>query len=256
MSEYIQPLLKDHIVTMRICRPERKNALTHEMYSEMTNVLKYAATNIDARVVLIAGVPNAFTSGNDLQDFLKNPPTGHDAPVARFMHELAGFPKPVVAAVAGVAVGIGVTMLLHCDLVYLGQNARLQMPFASLGICPEFASSYILPRILGHVRAAELLMLGEPVSANKALELGLANAVLPDAEVEHHAFERAMVLSRQPPNALRVTKELLRRWSHSTVSGAIDVELDHLIRMLGQPEATEIINAIGQKRKPDISKMS
>ena len=256
MSDLIQTQLQDRVLTLRLNRPDKKNALTQAMYSAAAEALGQAAANPEVRVVLLAGVPGAFTAGNDLQDFLSNPPAGEDAPVARFMRTLAVFPKPVVAAVNGVAIGIGVTLLLHCDLVYAGQNARLQMPFTSIGICPEFASTYLLPRIMGNARAAELVMFGEPFGAAKALECGLVNAVLPDAEVEPHALERAHTLAQQPPNALRVTKKLMRRWSESTVVEAIKTEADHFIPMLRQPEALEAMSAFMQKRKPDFSKFS
>lgn len=256
MSDLIQTHLQDRVLTVRLNRVDKKNALTQEMYTALAEAVKGAATNADVRVVVFTGAPDAFTAGNDLQDFLKNPPKGDDAPVARFMRELAAFPKPVIAAVNGVAIGIGVTLLLHSDLVYVGQNAKLQMPFTNIGICPEFASSYLLPRIMGNVRAAELVMFGEVFSAAKALEYGLVNAVLPDAEVEAHALERARKLAQQPPNALRVTKKLLHRWSQETALEAIRIEADHFIPMLGQPEALEAMTAFMQKRKPDFSKFS
>ena len=256
MSDLIQTHLQDRVLTLRLNRADKKNALTQEMYTALAEAVKSAAANAEVRVLVFAGAPDAFTAGNDLQDFLKNPPKGDDAPVARFMRELAGFPKPVIAAVNGVAIGIGVTLLLHSDLVYAGQNARLQMPFTNIGICPEFASSYLLPRIMGNVRAAELVMFGEAFSAAKALEYGLINAVLPDAEVEAHALERARKLAQQPPNALRVTKKLLHRWSQETALEAIRIEADHFIPMLGQPEAIEAMTAFMQKRKPDFSKFS
>jgi enoyl-CoA hydratase/carnithine racemase len=254
MSELIQTHLQDRVLTVRLNRADKKNALTQEMYSAMAEAVKGAVTNPGVRVLVFAGAPDAFCAGNDLQDFLKNPPKGDDAPVARFMRELAAFPKPVIAAVNGVAVGIGVTLMLHCDLVYVGQNARLQMPFTNIGICPEFASTYLLPRIMGHARAAELTLFGEFFTAAKALEYGLINAVLPDAEVEPHALQRAAKLAQQAPNALRVTKKLLHRWSLETVQEAIRVEADHFIPMLGQPEALEAMTAFMQKRKPDFSK--
>jgi enoyl-CoA hydratase/carnithine racemase len=256
MTDLIQTQLQDRVLTIRLNRADKKNALTQAMYSAMADALKEAETNNEVRVVLFAGAPDAFSAGNDLQDFLKNPPKGEDAPVARFMRTLAAFPKPAVAAVSGVAVGIGVTLMLHCDLVYVGQNARLQMPFVNIGICPEFASTYVLPRLMGHVRAAELTMLGEFFNGAKAVEYGLANAVLPDAELEAHALERARKLAQQPPNALRVTKRLLKRWSLETVVEAIQHEADHFIPMLGQPEALEAMGAFMQKRKPDFSRFN
>jgi enoyl-CoA hydratase/carnithine racemase len=256
MSDLVQTTLKDRVLTVRLNRADKKNALTQEMYSAMADAVKGAAADAEVRVLVFAGSPDAFCAGNDLQDFLKNPPKGQDAPVARFMRELAVFPKPVIAAVNGVAVGIGVTLMLHSDLVYVGQGARLQMPFTSIGICPEFASTYLLPRLMGNVRAAELTLFGEPFTAAKALEYGLVNAVLPEGEVEAHAQERAAKLAQQPPNALRVTKKLLRRWSQETALQAMEVEAEHFVPMLGLPEALEAMTAFMQKRKPDFSRFS
>lgn len=256
MTDLIQSQLQDRVLTLRLNRADKKNALTQPMYSALAEGLLGAMENPEVRVVLLAGAPDAFCAGNDMQDFLKNPPGGEDAPVARFMRALATFPKPVVAAVNGVAVGIGVTMLLQCDLVYAGRGARLQMPFTSIGICPEFASSYLLPRFMGNARAMELVLFGEAFSADKAQEYGMINAVLPEAEVEPHALERARKLARQPPNALRVTKKLMRRWSEQTALEAIKLEADHFIPMLGMGEAREAMTAFMQKRQPDFSSFS
>ena len=159
----------------------------------------------------------------------------------------------MIAAVNGFAIGVGVTLLLHCDLVYLAQGARLQLPFVNIGICPEFASTYLLPRFMGPARAAELVMFGEPFSAAQALEHGLATAVLADAEVERHALERARKLAQQPPHALRVTKQLMRKWPLETVAEAIREEAVHFIAMLKGPEAREAMTAFMQKRKPDFT---
>jgi enoyl-CoA hydratase/carnithine racemase len=256
MSELIQTQLRDRVLTLRFNRPDKKNALTQAMYAALADAVSQAAANPEVRVLLIAGSPDAFCAGNDLQDFLNNPPLGEDAPVGRFMRALASFPNPVIAAVNGVAIGIGATLLLQCDLVYAGQNARLQLPFTNIGICPEFGSSYLLPRIMGNARAAELVLFGEFFSAAKAQEYGLVNAVLPDAEVEAHALQRALKLTQQPPNALRVSKKLMRRWSESTLMEALQVEVEHFIPMLQQPEALEALAAFAQKRKPDFSKFS
>jgi enoyl-CoA hydratase/carnithine racemase len=254
MSELIQSQLQERVLTLRLNRADKKNALTQAMYTSLAEALEAAAGNPEVRVLLLAGAPDAFTAGNDLQDFLQHPPKGDDAPVARFMRSLATFPKPVIAAVNGFAIGIGVTLMLHSDLVYAGKSARLQMPFTNIGICPEFASSYLLPRVMGHARAMELVLFGEAFTADKALDYGLVNAVLPDAEVEPHALERARKLAQQPPNALRVTKKLMRRWSETTVLEAIRTEADHFIPMLGQGEAREAMTAFMQKRKPDFSR--
>ncbi|GAC1626196.1 MAG: enoyl-CoA hydratase [Nevskia sp.] len=261
MTELHSPLVltevKDQIFTIRLNRADKKNALTQEMYVAMRAALDEAAANPDVRVLLFTGAPNAFSSGNDLQDFLKiDHKVSSDNPVARFMNALAAFAKPVVAAVNGPAVGIGATMLLHCDLVYVGSSARLQFPFVNIGICAEFASTYLMPRIMGHVKAAELLMFGEPFTAQIAVDCGIANAVLADDQVEAHALERALKLAGQPPNALRVTKRLLKRWSDATVTDAIQFEAEHFIPMLRQPEALEAMTAFMTKRKPDFSKFN
>jgi enoyl-CoA hydratase/carnithine racemase len=245
--------IKDRVLTIRLNRPDKKNALSQAMYTAMTEALKQAAADDEIRVVLFVGTRDAFTSGNDLQDFLKQPTRFNDSAVGRFIDALGHFPKAAVAAINGPAVGIGVTLLLHCDLVYAGENTRLQLPFVNIGICAEFASSLLLPKIMGHARAAELLLLGEPFTAAQAREYGIVNAVLPDAEVDAHAFERARRLAQQPPNALRVTKMLMKRWDSAQVDEAIQLEASHFLPMLRQPEAIEAMTAFMSKRKPDFS---
>lgn len=241
------------ILILRINRPEKKNALTNAMYTALAEALAEAGENPDIRVVLFAGCPDIFCSGNDLQDFLSAEGSLNDLPVGRFIRELGGFGKPVVAAVNGAAIGIGTTLLLHCDLVYAGEGARFQLPFTNLGLCPEFASSYVLPRLLGHVRAAELLMLGEVLTADKALALGLINEVLPPAEVEARALAQAQRLARQAPEALRITKRLMRQSYGEGVTQAIAVEMDHFSALLKGPEMKEAVQAFLQKRAPDFS---
>ncbi len=250
--------IKDRVMTIRLNRADKKNALTQGMYTAMAEAVGEAASNPEVRVLLFTGTGTSFCAGNDLQDFLTldhNTPREQN-PVLRFMNALAALPKPVVAAVNGPAVGIGATMLLHCDLVYAGENARLQFPFVSIGICAEFASTYLLPRMIGHAKAAEMLLLGEPFTAAVAESSGLVNAVLPEAEVEAHALARALKLAGQPPNALRVTKMLMKRWSEREVQEAIPLEADHFIPMLRQPEAIEAMTAFIAKRKPDFSKFN
>lgn len=244
------------VLTLRINRPDKKNALTQTMYSLMADAIEAAATDPAVRVVLFTGTGGVFTSGNDIKDFLNVPPATADSPVARFMRALAVFPKPVVASVTGLAIGIGVTMLLHCDLVYVGKNTRLQMPFVNIGICPEYASTYLLPRVMGHQRAAELVLFGDPFTAQTALECGLVNAVLDDDAVDAHALERATRLAQQAPNAVRVTKKLLKRWRQDVVEDAMAVEAEHFTRLLREPEAMEAMTAFMQKRKPDFSRFS
>ena len=247
--------LADGVLTLRMNRLDKKNALTQAMYTAMAEAIEQANGDPEVRALLIAGDAQCFCAGNDLVDFMNSAPTPGGSPVERFMRALAGFEKPAVASVCGVAVGIGVTMLLHCDLVYCGEQTKLNMPFVSLGICPEFASSYVLPRLMGHVRAAELLMLGEPFTAKTALEYGLVNALLPNAEVEAKALEKARPLAGLAPKAMKVTKMLLKKWSQPTAVEAIGFEATYFIPMLKQPEAIESITALMQKRKPDYTKL-
>ena len=244
------------VLTIRFNRVDKKNALTGEMYQACADALNAAAQDPALRVALITGGKESFCAGNDLQDFLKNPPSGENSPVMQFMKAVATFPKPLVASVNGFAIGVGVTMLLQCDLVYAAQSARLQMPFVNIGICPELASSYLLPRSMGYARAAELVLLGEPFTAEKAREYGIVTEVLPDADCEAHATARALKLAQQPPQATRTAKALLRRWSKDTVMEAIDIEAGFFMPMLGQPEAREAMTAFMEKRKPDFSKFS
>ncbi|MDI1302692.1 MAG: enoyl-CoA hydratase [bacterium] len=252
-AQNIVTTLNERILTIRFNRPEKKNAITSAMYAQMADALLEAEASPEVRVVLFAGTADTFCSGNDMQDFLAASGSIHDAPVARFMRTLAVFTKPVVAAVNGPAVGIGTTLLLHCDLVYAGEGARLQLPFVSLGVCPEFCSSYLLPRIMGHVKAAELILLGEAIGAQKACELGLVNAVVPAAEVEALALQKAQRLAQQAPASLRVSKMLMKRFNDTALNASLTVELDYFGEMLRGPEIQEAVAAFMQKRKPDFS---
>ena len=248
------------VATIEIARPEKKNALTVAMYQAMADALDAASADTTVRAVLITGQPGIFTSGNDLEDFMSRPPGGGsdalDSPVFRFMRALVACEKPVVAAVTGAAIGIGTTLLLHCDLVYVADDARLAMPFVGLGLVPEFASSLLVPRLAGHVRAAEKLMLGDPFGADDAVEMRIANAVLPAAEVVNHARRMAERFNALPPSAVRETKRLLRRASVDEVLAAIAVEGRLFAERLRSPEAMEAFQAFFQKRKPDFSKFA
>jgi len=255
-DNHVVSTLSEGVLTLRMNRLDKKNALTQAMYTALATAIEEAGRDPAVRALLITGDANCFSAGNDLQDFMNNTLQPGTSPVERFMKALAGFEKPVVGAACGVAVGVGVTMLLHCDLVYCGEKTKLNMPFVSLGICPEFASSYVLPRLMGHVRAAELLMLGEPFTAEKALQYGLVNALLPNEQVEAKALEKAQQLASLAPKAMRVTKMLLKKWSQATLAEAIDFEATYFIPMLKQPEAIESITAFMQKRKPDYSKLA
>jgi enoyl-CoA hydratase/carnithine racemase len=244
------------VATIEIARPEKKNAITVAMYQAMADALNAANTDPAVRAVLITGQPGIFTSGNDIEDFTQRPRQTADAPVFQFMRALHGCEKPVVAAVTGAAIGIGTTMLLHCDLVYVSDEARLAMPFVSLGLVPEFASSLIVPRLVGHVKAAEKLLLGDPFTAEEAVEMHIANAVLPAAEVVNHARRMAERFNALPPGAVRDTKKLLRRGQTEPILATIAAEREVFGARLTSPEAREAFSAFFQKRRPDFSQFS
>lgn len=248
--------LQDRVLTIRINRPQKKNALTVAMYAAMADALEAAESDPEVRVVLIHGSDDMFTAGNDLVDFDNAPKREGNPPVFRFLGAISTAAKPLVAAVTGPAIGIGTTMLLHCDLVYAGQNALFTLPFVNLGLCPEAASSYLLPRLVGHQRAAELLMLCEPFAADKAREIGIVTEVLPDAEVIAHAGVQAARLAAKPPASLRATKQLMRAETTPLVKQAMQAERAQFSRLLFAPEAKEAFKAFFEKRKPDFSKFS
>lgn len=242
------------VATIEIARPEKKNAITIAMYQAKADALIAAQADAAVRAVLITGQPGIFTSGNDLEDFMQRPPQGADSPVFAFMQALTGCDKPVVAAVTGAAIGIGTTMLLHCDFVYVSDEARLAMPFVSLGLVPEFASSLIVPRLMGNAKAAEKLLLGDPFTGAEAVDCGIANAVLPAGEVVSHARRTAERFNGLPPGAVRDTKQLMRRANQQSVLETIGIEGKLFSARLGSPEAKEAFSAFFQKRKPDFSK--
>jgi enoyl-CoA hydratase/carnithine racemase len=248
----------DGVATIEIARPEKKNALTVAMYQAMTDALVAAREDATVRAVLITGQPGIFTSGNDIEDFMMRAPgqgsDAMDSPVFRFMRALLECDKPVVAAVTGAAIGIGTTLLLHCDFVYVSDEARLAMPFVGLGLVPEFASSLLVPQLMGHRRAAEKLLLGDPFTAEQAVECGIANAVLPAGEVVNHARRVAERFNQLPPGAVREAKQLMRGPQHELVLQTIRTEGELFARRLRSPEAMEAFQAFFQKRKPDFSK--
>jgi enoyl-CoA hydratase/carnithine racemase len=243
------------VATIEIARPEKKNALTVEMYQAMADALAAARDDAAVRAVLITGQPGIFTSGNDLEDFMQRPRQGPESPVFRFMRALIECDKPVVAAVTGAAIGIGTTMLLHCDFVYVADDARLAMPFVGLGLVPEFASSLVLPQLMGHRRAAEKLLLGDPFSAETAVECGIANAVLPAGEVAAHARRVAERFNALPAGAVRESKRLLRAPQHDALLAVIATEGEAFGVRLRSPEAREAFQAFFEKRRPDFSKL-
>jgi enoyl-CoA hydratase/carnithine racemase len=248
------------VATIEIARPEKKNALTIAMYQAMADALRAAKADGAVRAVLITGQPGIFTSGNDIEDFMARPPgggsDGQESPVFQFMRALLECDKPVVAAVTGAAIGIGTTMLLHCDLVYVSDEARLAMPFVGLGLVPEFASSLLLPQLMGQARAAEKLLLGYPFTGADAVDCGIANAVLPAGEVVSHARRVAERFNALPPGAVRDAKRLLRRPQAEAILKTIRSEGELFAARLRSPEAMEAFQAFFQRRKPDFSKFS
>jgi len=252
MAEHIIVSVQDRVLTIRLDRPEKKNALTRGMYLGMIDALKQAEADSAVRVVLITGAQDCFTAGNDLMDFANAKP-GETSPAIVYLQSLAAAQKPVIAAVAGVAVGIGTTMLLHCDLVYAAPDARFQLPFVNLGLCPEAGSSVMLPELMGHRKAAELLFFGEPFSSEKALALGIVNAIYPGNELLAEAAAKARHLAEKPPSALRTTKALLKRSAAGAVEEAMARETEKFAALLQGPEAREAMMAFMQRRKPDFS---
>lgn len=255
-EELILTDLSDRVLTIRINRPAKKNALTLAMYEGLTAALNRAGTDDEVRVVLITGGSACFTAGNDLMDFLNAPPTSPDSPVVQFLPTLRAFAKPLVAAVCGVAIGIGTTLLLHCDLAYAGTNARFHLPFVDLGLVPEAGSSLLLPQMLGQRRAAELLMLAEPFGPEQALMMGFVNGVFEPEEVEKVARSKALLLAAKAPVALRETKRLMKAAQAELIGKTMDAELAVFGAQLQGPEAAEALQAFFEKRKPDFSQMA
>jgi len=260
MSIHIRTGVLNGVATIEIARPEKKNALTGEMYTAMAEALAAAQADGAVRAVLITGQPGIFTSGNDIEDFMSRPPgQGSDsaeAPVFRFMKALVDCDKPVVAAVTGAAIGVGTTLLLHCDFVYVSDEARLAMPFVSLGLVPEYASSLLVPQLMGHRRAAEKLLLGDPFTGEQAVECGIANAVLPAGELLAHARRVAERFNQLPPGAVRDAKRLMRAPQRELVLQTIKTEGEIFGQRLRSPEAREAFQAFFEKRRPDFSQFS
>lgn len=249
MSEHTHVTTSDGVIEVVLDRPEKKNALTSDMYAAMATAIERADAEPSVRAVLISSVGDTFCAGNDLQDFVSSPPTA-DSPVVRFLGTLAGTSVPLVVAVQGPAVGVGATMLLHADHVVAAETASLRYPFASMALVPEAGSSMLLPRVTGHLRAAELLLTGEPVSATRAAQLGLVSRVVAPGEELDEARGFVARLRRQPPAALRLTKRLLRA-DESTLRARIEQELGLFVQQLQSPEFGEAVAAFMQKREPD-----
>ncbi|OYU32263.1 MAG: enoyl-CoA hydratase [Comamonadaceae bacterium PBBC2] len=243
------------VMTITFNRLDKKNSITSTMYAAMADAVAQAAADASVRVVLFQGHESIFSAGNDIGDFLNQPPSTQESPVFRFLRGIATFEKPLLAAVAGPAVGIGTTMLFHCDLVYAGDNAAFSMPFVNLGLCPEAASSVLAPRMFGYHRAAEALLMGEPFFAEAAQEVGLVNRVVPPTEVNGYAQAQARKLAGKPLSSLIETKRLMKGGYQQEVLAKMDEEGASFGRMLREPAAREAFGAFMEKRKPDFSKL-
>ncbi|KAF1043953.1 enoyl-CoA hydratase [Xylophilus sp.] len=241
------------VATLTFNRPDKKNSITAAMYTALADALAQAEADAAVRVLLLQGSATVFSAGNDIGDFIDNPPAEKDAPVFRFLRALATFSKPLVAAVCGPAVGIGTTLLFHCDLVYAGDNAAFSLPFVNLGLCPEAGSSLLAPQAFGHHRAAEALLLGEPFFAEAALEVGLVNRVVPPTEANAVAQAKARKLAAKPPASLTETKRLLKAHQTPQVLARIEEEAEVFARLLKAPAAREAFTAFIEKRRPDFS---
>ena len=243
------------VMTLTLNRVDKKNAITAAMYAEMAKALHGAAADASVRVFVMQGHESVFCAGNDIGDFLQRPPAREDAPVYGFLQELAAFHKPMVAAVCGVAVGVGTTMLLHCDMVYAGDNAVFSLPFVNLGICPEAGSSLLLAQMIGFHRAAEILLLGEPFKADAALDMGLVNRIVPAGQANALAQAQARKVAAKPMSSLLETKRLMKKAQSSLVALQMADEGATFARMLNEPAAREALSAFMEKRKPDFSRM-
>jgi enoyl-CoA hydratase/carnithine racemase len=243
------------VMTITFNRLDKKNSITSSMYAAMADAVAVAAADASVRVVLFQGHESIFSAGNDIGDFLNQPPSTQESPVFRFLRGIATFEKPLLAAVAGPAVGIGTTMLFHCDLVYAGDNAAFSMPFVNLGLCPEAASSLLAPRMFGYHRAAEALLMGDPFFAEAAQEVGLVNRVVPPTEVNGYAQAQARKLAGKPLSSLIETKRLMKGGYQQEVLQKMDEEGKSFGRMLREPAAKEAFGAFMEKRKPDFSKL-
>lgn len=239
------------VMTVTFNRVDKKNAITQAMYGAMADALAQAESDAGVRVLVFQGHETVFSAGNDIGDFVNQPPATHESPVFRFLRGIASFSKPLVAAVSGPAVGIGTTMLFHCDLVYAGDNAAFSMPFVNLGLCPEAASSLLVPRMFGYHRAAEALLLGEPFFAEAALEVGLVNRVVPPTEANLAAQAAARRLAAKPLSALIETKRLMKLDQTAQIAARMVEEGASFGRLLREPAAQAAFGAFMAKRHPE-----
>jgi enoyl-CoA hydratase/carnithine racemase len=242
------------ILRVQLNRPAKRNAMTSGMYRILADVFNGAAKDERTRVVLWHGAGDSFCAGNDVEDFLKNPPGPGDSPQATLMNALADFDKPLVAAVQGNAIGGGTTMLLHCDFVYAAGNAKFQMPFINLALVPEFGSSWSVPARVGPVRAAELIFLGLPFDARRAADLGFVTQVVSDQTPLATATETARKLAAKPAGAMQASKRLLKRSFREQLKAAMKAENEEFSAQVQSADAKEALTAFLEKRAPDFSR--
>jgi enoyl-CoA hydratase/carnithine racemase len=252
---------RERVARIRFDRLDKKNAITAQMYAQLGSALAAADADPQVRAVLLSGSAECFTAGNDVADFLNRGIPAEagtrqpgSSPARALFDTLPNMKKPVVAAVGGPAIGIGTTLLLHCDLVYAAPNARFQLPFVPLGIVPEFGSTFLLPRLAGYQRAAELLLLGQPFSAQKAHEVGIVSEVVSQEELFNRAEAAVLHLASLPPESVRLTKQLLKARYAEALASTIDEETRLFTERLSSPEAKEAMSAFLEKRKPDFSR--
>lgn len=244
----IQTARHGAILTLTMARPKRRNALTLAMYEQMTAALEQAAQDDSVRVVCLRGAEGTFTSGNDLMDFMQHPPTGPESPVFGFLRAVLDFPKPLVAAIQGYAIGIGTTVLLHCDLAYADNTAVFQMPFVNLALVPEAASSLLLPRDIGMRRASELLLLGERFDAARACRDGLINEVWAPEDFERHLQQKLALLASRPPTSMRLSKKLLRDRDREDTYHVMVEEGRYFVERLSSPEFMQVVQEFLKKK--------
>src|SRR5262245_15520124 len=242
------------ILRVEFNRPEKKNAMTGAMYTRLADIFNEAAEDEETLVVLWHSAGDTFSAGNDVGDFLKNPPGAGESPQARLMDAFVRFEKPIVVAVQGAAVGGGTTMLTHCDVVYAGESAKFQLPFINLALVPEFGSSYSLPSRIGYLRAAELYLLGEPFGAARAAELGLVTRVVPDQNLFATAMQTAQKLAAKPGGALRASKRLIKQAFIDELRVAIRAEMQEFSERVRSAESKEAFAAFLEKRPPNFTK--
>ena len=242
------------MLRVQLNRPAKRNAMTSSMYATLADVFDEAATDERIRVVLWHGAGDSFCAGNDVEDFPKNPPGPGDSPQARLMKALIDFDKPLIAAVRGAAIGGGTTMLTHCDFVYASESTKFQMPFINLAVVPEFGSSFSVPARMGHIRAAELILLGLQFDANRAAELGFVTQVVSDQDLLRTATETARKLATKPAGALRASKRLIKQSFREQTKAAIKAENEEFSVQVRSDDAREALTAFLEKRAPDFTK--